>query len=237
MSEESFSFDSLNAEQVGKFDLLAGLLQRENAKYNLTRIVDDEGIRQRHFCDSLAAVDVINKCGWADESRSIIDIGSGAGLPGMALAIALPDTKITSVDATGKKIQFQQMAAGELGLENFKPIQDRAEELARESGHRQRYDFAVSRAVANLSVLLELAMPLVRVGGYFLAWKGSKADEEIANAENALAFLGSEVIEQVPYTIGDQGEGSDLRIVVIKKVKPTKARYPRVFRSIKQNPL
>lgn len=234
MNNLNINIDSLSPDRQVLFDRLTDLLLSENEKHNLTRITSDEDIRHRHYNDSLAAVDIINRLCVANDC-SIIDIGSGAGFPSLPLAIALPEISFTSVEATGKKVLFQRAAADDLNLQNFSAIHFRAEDIAHFPEHRQRYDFAVSRAVAYLSVLLEIALPFVSPGGYFLAWKGKKADEEIANSANAFSMLSAEITEIVPYTLTDPRD--DLKIVVIKKTAPTAAKYPRKFGVIKRSPL
>ena len=225
----------LTESQTEKFNRLSEILRKENLICNLTRITDPKEIKKRHFDDSLAAVEIINKLK-KTENPKIIDIGSGAGFPGLALAIAMPHIQLTSVEATGKKINFQIKAAAELELTNVTAVHERAEELARDSNHRDQYEFAVSRAVADLAILSELCLPFVKPGGYFLAWKGKKATEEIKNAANAIKTLGGQLKETIPYEIEGLSESS-LQIVVIKKKTQTPKKYPRPYKAIKQKPL
>ncbi|MCF7955442.1 MAG: 16S rRNA (guanine(527)-N(7))-methyltransferase RsmG [Phycisphaerae bacterium] len=227
----------LTESQQEKFNRLSDLLRKENQTHNLTRITDPEEIRQRHFADSLAAVDIINKLAGQIEKPRIIDIGSGAGFPGLALAIAMPQIELSSVEATGKKINFQLQAAGELELHNVTAIHARAEVLAADPRHRERYDFAVSRAVADLAILSELCLPFVEPGGYFLAWKGQKAQQEIDNAKKAIRTLGGEISQITPYTLEENASDSNLQIIVIRKSTPTPKKYPRPYKAIKQKPL
>lgn len=239
MVNGQFHYSCLSSEQIAQFDLLSEMLRRENQTHNLTRITDPEEIFLRHFCDSLAAVDILRNRRRGGESFSLIDIGSGAGFPALALAIALPELKVTSVDATGKKILFQQLVVEELGLSNVKPIHGRAEELARDAQYREKFTFAASRAVASLSMLAELTLPFVKPGGQFLAWKGIKAEEELSAAEEAIKILGGEVTESFEYSLEEcsQAEPSKLRIIVISKKDYTPPEYPRDFKFIKKNPL
>jgi len=202
MDNDKFYYSCLSSEQKAKFDLLSEILRCENKIHNLTRITDPDEIVLRHFCDSLAVVDIIKSAIRPDESLSLIDIGSGAGFPGLAIAIAIPEINVTSVDATGKKIHFQQRAIEELGLDNVTAVCGRAEELAREGLYREKFDFAVSRAVASLSMLAELAMGFVKPGGKFLAWKGQKANEELSTADQAIKTLGGEVTGKIKYSLG-----------------------------------
>jgi len=227
----------LTESQQNKFNRLSEILRKENQTHNLTRITDPEEIQQRHFVDSLVAVDIINKLAPQIEKPRIIDIGSGAGFPGLALAIAMPQIELTSVEATGKKINFQKQTASELELTNVTAIHARAEELATALRHREQYDFAVSRAVADLAILSELCLPFVEPGGYFLAWKGQKAQQEIDNAKKAIRILGGEISQITPYALDENASDSNLQIVVIRKITPTPKKYPRPFKEIKQKPL
>lgn len=235
MIDNGSIYNSLSYEQLRRFERLSELLRRENRKYNLTRIIEPEDIRLRHFCDSLAAVEILKKLDV--QNAKMIDIGSGAGFPGLAIAIALSGMEINSVDATAKKIAFQQLAADELGLINFTAVQGRAEEIGHDPDYRERFDIATSRAVADLAVLLELTLPLLKVGGYLLAWKGSKADEEIENAQNAIDTLGGKIVEQLTYTLEKTEGQSAFRIIVIKKIKLTPPEYPRRMNAIKKKTL
>jgi len=216
---------------------LSELLRQQNQTHNLTRITDPKEIQQRHFADSIAAVEIINDLAAELKTPKIIDVGSGAGFPGLPLAIAMPNIFLTSVDATGKKISFQKQAVSELDIKNVRAIHTRAEELARDPNHRETYDFAVSRAVAGLSVLAELCLPFVEPGGYFLAWKGQKAVEEINNAKKAIKVLGGQVTAMTPYFVDENTNESNLQIITIRKIKPTPDKYPRKFKEIKQKPL
>ena len=229
-------FSSLDSGRIEKFERLSELLRQENQVHNLTRIIDPDEIRLRHFCDSLAVVGLI-LAGGDNPGASIIDIGSGAGFPGIALAIAMPEIEVTSVEATGKKVNFQKKAAAELGLDNFTPIHARAEELGKIGDYRGKYDFAVSRAVADLAVLCELCLPFVKPGGYFFAWKGKKAADEIENAESAVEILGGEIIDQTEYTLNESDKETGLRIITIKKIAHTPPKYPRKYKAIKLKPL
>jgi len=231
------TWNNLTETQIDKFNQLSEILRKENQTHNLTRITDPKEIQQRHFADSLAAVDIINKLAPRIEKPKIIDIGSGAGFPGLALAIAMPNINLTSVEATGKKINFQKQATAQLDLNNVNAIQTRAEELANNPAHREQYDFAVSRAVANLTILSELCLPFVEPGGFFLAWKGQKAQEEIDNAKHAIKKLGGQIAQLTPYSLEENATESNLQIVVIRKTTPTPNKYPRPYKAIKQKPL
>lgn len=228
-------FEGLNKGQVEQFDLFARLLKEENERFNLTSISDVEGIRARHFCDSLGGVVVIEKFFGESAGVSLVDIGSGAGFPGLGLAIALPCLDVMSIEATGKKVRFQQRVIDEVGIANAKTVQGRAEELGHVGNWREKFDVATARAVAPLGILAEIALPFVKCGGYFLAWKGAKGVEEIAEAKAAINIMGGEIVEQVEYQVG--AEESNLCIVCIKKIKATPKGYPRKFGAIKKQPL
>lgn len=237
MQNKPFTYKDITESQAHKFDQLSDLLRKENETHNLTRITDPKEIEQRHFIDSLAAVEIINPLAEKIKVPKIIDVGSGAGFPGLALAIAMPNIRLTSVDATGKKINFQKQATAQLDLNNVRAIHTRAEELARDPNHRETYNFAVSRAVADLAILLELCLPFIKPGGYFLAWKGQKAVEEINNARKAIKLLGGQVTALTPYALDENTNESNLKIITIRKITPTPEKYPRKFKEIKNKPL
>lgn len=221
----------LGAEKNKQLDEFARMIEEENKIHNLTRIVGLEAIRVRHFEDSLAVLGELEKlaCG---KSLSIMDIGSGAGLPGLAIAIARPDWKVVSVDATGKKVRFQQKAVNELGLMNVEVLQGRAEDLGRVARYREKFDAVTARAVGELALLAELAMPLVRVGGKMFAWKGPAATGEIENAKSIIEKMGGGKIEEMPYRLVVEGQEMNYRIVAVEKVKATPKGYPREFKEI-----
>ncbi|MBW8035995.1 MAG: 16S rRNA (guanine(527)-N(7))-methyltransferase RsmG [Planctomycetes bacterium] len=228
-------FEALSEEQVEKFDVFARLLREENRRINLTSVDGVDQIRARHFCDSLAGVVVIEKLFETSAKISLVDIGSGAGFPGLALAIALGHLDVVSVEATGKKVAFQQRVIDEANIANAKAVQGRAEELAHDVQCREKFDVVTARAVAPLGILVELALGFVKCGGYFLAWKGAKGEKEIAEAKAAIETMGGEITEQVKYQVG--AEESNLCIVCIKKIKPTPKEYPRKFGVIKKRTL
>ena len=206
----------------------AEFLVSENEKYNLTALTAPEDVAVKHFLDSLLPL----RFGLLPEGAKLIDVGSGAGLPGIPLKVARPDLAVTVLDATEKKVAFMREAAGKAGVE-ISAVCARAEEAAAKPPLREGFDVAVSRGVAALNVLCELCMPFVRVGGAFIAYKGRGADEELAAAKNAIAVLGGEVerVERAP--LGD----AERALIVIRKVKPTHPVYPRAFAKIKKKPL
>jgi len=204
-------------------------LENRGQNVNLTAISGAEEVARLHFLDSLVLLkttDFYNK--------SVIDIGSGAGFPGVPLKLAEPSIKITLLDSTGKRISFLSELCRELGID-ASYINARAEEVAHEYNNREQYDIAVSRAVARLNVLCELCLPFVCVGGLFIAMKSVDSDEEIAEAQNAIETLGAKLIEKHDYKI----PGTDVihRAVLIRKTHMTPERYPRRFAKIQKTPL
>lgn len=204
------------------------LLLETNKVMNLTAITEPRDVASLHFLDSAALLTLEDFHG-----KSVVDVGTGAGFPGLPLRILEPTIRLTLLDSLGKRVQFLESVCRELGLTDVSCIHSRAEEFA--GAHRESYDLAVSRAVAALPVLCELCLPLVRAGGQFLAMKSSHTGEEIASAEKAIALLGGRIGAVRDYTI----PGSDVvhRVVVIDKVSPTPKKYPRRFAQIKKQPL
>ena len=204
------------------------LLLEKNKVMNLTAITDPEDVASLHFLDSAALLTLAELKG-----KTVVDVGTGAGFPGMPLKILEPSIRMTLLDALGKRITFLQEVRDELGLQNVQCVHARAEEFAAE--HRQGFDFAVSRAVANLSVLCELCLPLVKVGGYFLPMKSVESGEELETAKKAVQTLGGRVERTADYQI----PGTEVvhRVIFIKKIAETPKKYPRPFAKIKKNPL
>lgn len=237
MTDPACTFNALSQAQIDRFDLFASLLQEQNDKYNLTTLSTTDEIRTRHFHDSLAALDVIAAICPSKKHASLIDIGSGAGFPSLPLAIALPNLNVTSLEATAKKVSFQQLVIDQADIANANVFHGRAEDMAHDKDWRENFDFATARALAPFAILAELALPFVRNGGHFLAWKGPKCDIELAQAKTALETLGGRIVEQVRYTLETETGKRELRIIVIKKTGKTPAKYPRRFKAIKNDPL
>ena len=192
-----------------------------NQKFNLTAIRDSESIRTKHFLDSFSCVLAWN----ANPPASLIDVGTGAGFPGLALKILYPNLKLTVVDSVGKKAMFCQHIVGTLGLSEVSVIQARAEDLGHNKNHREAYDWAVARAVANLNVLSEYLLPLVKVNGTMLAQKGETARAEAKSAKKAMKLLGGELRELIPVNLPDVED--DRYLVLVDKVAATPEKYPR----------
>ena len=203
-------------------------LLETNKVMNLTAITEPEDVARLHLLDCAALLNITDFRG-----KRVVDVGTGAGFPGMPLRILEPDFDLTLLDSRGKRIAFLQRVCDEMGLQRVTCVHARAEEFA--AKHREQYDIATSRAVAALNVLCELTLPLVKVGGRFLAMKAVDSDEEIHAAKSAVAQLGGKVEDIRDYTI----PGTDIthRVVVIGKVKPTPAAFPRAFAKIKKAPL
>ena len=218
---------SLSPAQLDQLDHYAEILVSYNEKVNLTAITSPEGIEDRHFADSLLFA------AQPEVQGKMVDVGTGAGFPGMPMAILEPTARLTLLDSLGKRIDFLQETAEALKLENVTCIHARAEEFA--ADHRERYDYAVSRAVAALPVLSELALPLVKPGGAFLAMKSVDSDAEIDSARSAIGQLGGKIEKLLDYTVPCTEVRH--RVVLIRKVKPTPRQFPRAFARIKKTPL
>ena len=203
-------------------------LLETNKVMNLTAITEPEDVARLHLLDCAALLNITDFRG-----KRVVDVGTGAGFPGMPLRILEPYFDLTLLDSLGKRIAFLQRVCDEMGLQRVTCIHARAEEFA--AKHREQYDIATSRAVAALNVLCELTLPLVKVGGRFLAMKAVDSDDEIRTAKSAVAQLGGKVEDISDYTI----PGTDIthRVVVIGKVKPTPDAFPRAFAKIKKAPL
>lgn len=192
-----------------------------NQKFNLTAIRDVESIRVKHFLDSFSCV-----LAWqGTPPRNLIDVGTGAGFPGLALKILYPQMKLTLVESVGKKAMFCQHIVSVLGLEHVNVVQARAEDLGQNPQHREKYDWAVARAVANLSVLSEYLLPLVERHGTMLAQKGESGPAEAQSAENAIHILGGKLKQLIPVNL--PGVADDRYLVLVDKVAATPHNYPR----------
>lgn len=218
---------TLSDEKIEMFDKYASLLVEWNAKFNLTAIKDPDGIVVKHFTDSLAVLSE-NKI-----EGTLIDVGTGAGFPGLPLLIANDNLDVTFLDSTGKKIRFIETVLDELGL-YADTVNARAEEAARDEFLRENFDFATARAVSNLRDLSEYCLPFVKVGGKFISMKSAKTDEEINDAKEAIKVLGGEIEKVNSFELADCGERT---LIFIKKVRPTPTKYPRNYSQIIKNPI
>ena len=218
----------LDEKQLEMFDTYAEMLVETNKQFNLTAIKTPEDIVTKHFTDSLtvfAAADV-------PDGSKVIDIGTGAGFPGLPMLIYKNNLELTMVDSTGKKLDFVRSAVSALGLD-AEVIHARAEELGR-GELREKFDFAVSRAVASLNVLCEYCLPFVRTGGSFIALKGSKADDELAVSRTAVKTLGGKFICSKEIMLADE---QTRNLVIIEKAAATPPKYPRASAQISKKPL
>ncbi len=212
---------SLTEEQMGQFRTYENLLMDWNSRINLTAVRDIEGIRLKHFLDSLSCVKALGDL----NGKSLIDIGTGAGFPGIPLRILFPQMRLTLVDSIGKKTDFCQFAVNTLHLKGVRVLNTRSEELGADKAHREQYDVAVARAVAKLPILCEYLLPLVKIGGVMLAQKGESAQEETAAAPNAIAKLGGGDPVIIESTLPEV-EGARF-LIRIPKIAKTPTGYPR----------
>jgi 16S rRNA (guanine527-N7)-methyltransferase len=217
----------LSDEVIGKLYAFNELLYEKNEVMNLTRIKKKESV-YRNFLDSLNPIALRSLA----DAKSIIDIGSGSGFPAMALAIAYPEKKITMVEATGKKADFLKEAIQALGLRNAKVVSARAEELAHDAAHREKYDAVTARAVAAMRIVCEFCAGFARTGGKLIFYKGMKAEEEIAEAKKVFAMLGLAGCAAVKYQISSEDDATYM--VELQKSKPIGKAYPRAFAKIKK---
>lgn len=219
----------LNAEMCERFDIYAATLIDWNKVMNLTGITEPEGIVTRHFADSLSFFGAVSP----KNGDSLIDVGSGAGFPGLALKIARPDMNVTLLDGTNKRINFLKEAASRMGL-TVNALHSRAEEAAVKPEHREKYDFATARAVAAMNLLAEYCFGFVKVGGKLVAMKGPSVNAECNEAKAAIKLMGGGDCDVLSLTLAD---GSERCIVTADKIKPTPTGYPRVSAKIAKKPL
>lgn len=220
---------SLDDTALDRFELYARLLIKQNEVMNLTAVTDPRGITDKHFTDSLTLFKAVAPAGGSE----VIDVGSGAGFPGVPMLIACPGIRLTLLDSTNKKCDFLEFLLRELGL-TAEICRMRAEDAGKEPGYRERYDFAVSRAVAGMRELCEYCLPFVRQGGIFVAMKGSKGPGELEEAKTAVRRLGGAAEETIGLDLAGCGERNLLRI---RKISQTPTDYPRSSAQIAKNPL
>ncbi len=219
----------LSETQVEQFERYFQELVTWNQKFNLTAITDYEGVQAKHFLDSLAGWPILaEELGESLPPATVLrmaDVGTGAGFPGIPLKIIAPNIDLTLMDGTGKKVKFLTQLTASLDLNQVTPVQGRAEELGRTEAHREQYDVVTARAVAALNTLVEYLLPLVRVGGFALIYKGPSAPQEFLEARKAIELLGGDMVRLAPTSV-PHVEGERF-ILLIKKVRPTPNLYPR----------
>ena len=209
----------LSPAQLDQFDVYAAELRRWNERVNLTAIADETGIVTRHFLDSLRCAQ-----SWGDAPQSLVDIGAGAGFPGLPLKILRPELQLTLVESIAKKAAFLRHMVDTLGLTDVEIVIARAEAAGRDPAQRERYDVAVARAVAELRVLAEYCLPLCRIGGRFLAPKGARIEDELQAALPAIRQLGGRLLAVEPVELP---ELEPRTLVIVEKITPTPPEYPR----------
>lgn len=222
---------SMNDLQLDQFEEFYHLLIEKNKVMNLTAITDEEEVIEKHFIDSLTCRRVIDM----GSVKSLIDIGTGAGFPGIPLKIIYPEISVVLLDSLNKRVKFLNEVIDELGLSRVEAVHGRAEDLARKQEYRGRFDLAVSRAVANLSTLSEYCIPFVKVNGFFVSYKAGKGLEEIETCDCCMKALGSKIVQVDDFQL--PGEDSLRVLIKIKKCKGTSKAYPRKAGIPSRNPL
>lgn len=222
LKEDALLFGvALSDEQLSQFYKYYEMLIEWNEKINLTAITDFDEVLKKHFLDSLSIGRIIKQ----DSSVSILDIGTGAGFPGIPIKIAFPDVEMTLMDSLNKRVNFLNEVINELGLKKIEAIHGRAEDFAKKGMLRENFDICVSRAVANLSSLSEFCLPYVKVGGFFISYKSEKAVEEMEASKNAISILGGGKVTGDTFLL--PGTDFTRTFVKIEKIKETPAKYPR----------
>ncbi|GAB4860691.1 hypothetical protein Ancab_035853 [Ancistrocladus abbreviatus] len=227
---KSSHFESLTSQQKDQISLYVDTLLQWNQKMNLTAVKEKNGVMERHIEDSLAFIPPIQDsyalhCGSLSTSLNLVDVGSGQGLPGLVLAIACPGWTVTLMESMNKRCLFLEHAVSVTGLSNVQVVRGRAENLGQTTDFREAFDVAVARAVAELRILAEYCLPLVRVGGLLVAAKGHDPQEEVRHAERAICLLGASVLQQC--SVESHGPYGQRTAIVCLKDRPTPRKYPR----------
>lgn len=219
----------LDETALERFDLYGKLLVEWNEKINLTAITDPEGVTIKHFLDSITIFSYVD----IPEGAKVIDVGTGAGFPGLAMLIARPDLQMTLMDSTKKRLTVIEDILEKIGL-SADVVHSRAEEAGKKEEYREKYDFSTARAVTNLRDLAEYCLPFVKVGGSFVPMKSAKTQEEIAEGKKAIHVLGGQIAKVDTFDLLDCGERT---IINVKKISSTPAKYPRPSAKIAKNPI
>lgn len=219
----------LSDEQLEQFLTYYEMLIEKNKVMNLTAITDFDEVLEKHFEDSLSLIQAVD----LGKSQTVIDLGTGAGFPGIPLKIAFPNLQITLADSLNKRILFLDDVIRELGLVGIDTVHGRAEDLAKNSDYREKFDLCVSRAVANLSTLSEYCLPFVKIGGKFISYKAGECDEEVAASKSSVFLLGGKISDIKKFELGESGRA----FVIIDKVSGTPKKYPRKAGTPSKDPL
>ena len=220
---------TLSDEQLEQFRIYYEMLVEKNKVMNLTGITEWDEVLEKHFLDSISLIRAID----LDKELTVMDMGTGAGFPGIPLKIAFPKLKITLADSLNKRVLFLQEVIDALKLEGIEAVHGRAEDLARDKNYREQYDLSVSRAVANLSTLSEYCLPFVKIGGKFISYKSGEVAEEIDNSKSAVFLLGGKIKDTVKFELGESGRS----FIIIDKVNGTPKTYPRKAGTPSKKPL
>jgi 16S rRNA (guanine527-N7)-methyltransferase len=222
---------NFDEDKYNKFMKYKEMIQEWNEKINLTTITEDSEIVQKHFIDS---INIFN-FKFLKNSKNLIDVGSGAGFPGLPIKIVNSDIEVVLLDSLNKRVNFLNEVIKELDLKDIKTIHGRAEDFGKDKEYREKFDIATSRAVANMTVLSEFCMPYVKVGGYFLALKGPSIEQELKDSRNAIGTLGGKIQDIIKVDMEDSEMNHNL--VVIKKMRATDMRYPRKAGMVTKKPI
>lgn len=220
---------TLTETQLEQFRIYYEMLVEKNKVMNLTGITEWNEVLEKHFLDSISLIRAID----LSQELTVMDMGTGAGFPGIPLKIAFPNLKVTLADSLNKRVLFLQEVINVLKLEGIEAIHGRAEDLARDKKYREQYDLSVSRAVANLSTLSEYCLPFVKIGGQFISYKSGEIDEEVIACKSAVFLLGGKIKDTVKFELGESGRS----FIIIDKVNGTPKTYPRKAGTPSKKPL